>query len=252
MAEDRPGFLGRWARRKTDVLQGKLLDEPTEPPVPVSKAPVAAGPASATPVNANTNAEEARTPQALVPEKLLTLDDVTLLTQESDFRPFMARNVGADVRNAAMKKLFTDPHYNVMDGLDIYISDYSIADPIPESMLRQMVGAKLLKIFGDDDDENHKDDRVDEADKVAKNAVLPAEQETAGPGSPENLGVDAAGRNPTRSASSFEKQPMRSAIPEPDATRGAGVPSLQQEAELPEEPFQAAAQISPSLPHPVR
>ena len=69
------------------------------------------------------------------------------LTQDSDFKPFMARNVGAEVRNAAMKKLFTDPHYNVMDGLDIYIDDYSMPDPIPESMLRQMAGAKLLKIF---------------------------------------------------------------------------------------------------------
>ena len=87
------------------------------------------------------------------PEKLLSLDDVKALTQDSDFKPFMARNVGADVRNAAMKKLFTDPHYNVMDGLDIYIGDYSIADPIPESMLRQMVGAKLLKIFDEPDDE---------------------------------------------------------------------------------------------------
>jgi len=41
-----------------------------------------------------------------------------------------------------------------MDGLDIYIDDYSVADPIPESMLRQMVGAKLLKIFNDDDEKN--------------------------------------------------------------------------------------------------
>ena len=252
MAEDRPGFLGRWARRKTDVLQGKLLDEPTQPPVPVSKAPVAAGPASSAPVNTNADAEEVPTPEALVPEKLLSLDDVTLLTQESDFRPFMARNVGADVRNAAMKKLFTDPHYNVMDGLDIYISDYSIADPIPESMLRQMVGAKLLKIFDDEDDEDHKDDRVDEADKVAENAVLPAEPGTAGLGSPENLGVDAAGRNPTRSASSFEKQPMHAAIPELNATRAAVVPSPQQKAEPPEKLLQEAAQIAPSQPHAVR
>jgi hypothetical protein len=29
------------------------------------------------------------------------------------------------VKNAAMKKLFADPHFNVMDRLDIYIDDYS-------------------------------------------------------------------------------------------------------------------------------
>ena len=76
-----------------------------------------------------------------------------LLTQDSDFTPYMARGVGPDVRNAAMKKLFTDPHYNVMDGLDIYIDDYSKSDPIPQAMLRQMVGAKFLKIFDDEEDQ---------------------------------------------------------------------------------------------------
>ena len=38
--------------------------------------------------------------------------------------------------NAALKKLFSDPHFNVMDGLDTYIDDYGKPDPIPPSMLR--------------------------------------------------------------------------------------------------------------------
>jgi hypothetical protein len=59
--------------------------------------------------------------------------------------------VAPEVRNAAMKKLFTDPHYNVMDGLDIYIDDYSLPSPMPESMLRQMASAKFLKLFEEDD-----------------------------------------------------------------------------------------------------
>jgi hypothetical protein len=72
------------------------------------------------------------------------------LHSESDFSPFTAKTVSPEVRNAAMKKLFTDPHYNVMDGLDIYIDDYSKPDPIPESMLRQMVGAQFLNLFESD------------------------------------------------------------------------------------------------------
>ena len=247
VAEDQPGFLGRWARRKTDVLHGKPLDEPA---VPTGKVPVSTSLASDAPANALSEAVPGSETPA--PEKLLSLDDVKLLTQESDFRPFMARNVGPDIRNAAMKKLFTDPHYNVMDGLDIYIGDYSIADPIPESMLRQMVGAKLLKIFGDEDDEVHKDDRADEADKVAQNAVLPAEQGTVGPGSLENLGVDAAGRDQTRSASFFKEPPVHAAIPELDAACTAAVPSSQQEAEPLEKILQSAAQIASSQPHSVR
>jgi hypothetical protein len=151
VAEEHSGFLGRWARRKTDALQGKPLDEPAAPTKAAPGAGLAGSPAALVPEPASAPAPAM--PPAEPPEKPLSLDDVKALTQDSDFKPFMARNVGADVRNAAMKKLFTDPHYNVMDGLDIYIGDYSIADPIPESMLRQMVGAKLLKIFDEPDDD---------------------------------------------------------------------------------------------------
>ena len=79
-----------------------------------------------------------------------TLEDVQALTPESDFKPFMARDVDPQVKNAAMKKLFSDPHFNVMDGLDTYIDDYSQPDPLPDSMLRQMVSAKFLNLFDDE------------------------------------------------------------------------------------------------------
>jgi hypothetical protein len=46
-----------------------------------------------------------------------------------------------------MKKLFSDPHFNVMDGLDIYIDDYSIAEPIPPSMLEKMYQSTALGLF---------------------------------------------------------------------------------------------------------
>ncbi len=80
------------------------------------------------------------------------MQDVAALQADSDFKPFVARAVAPEVRNAAMKKLFADPHFNVMDGLDIYIDDYSIADPLPASMLRKMASAKFLQLFDDDDE----------------------------------------------------------------------------------------------------
>ena len=82
---------------------------------------------------------------------MLSMDDVKALTQESDYAPFVSRAVSPEVRNAAMKKLFTDPHYNVMDRLDIYIDDYSLPDPLPASMLRQMASAKFLKLFEEEE-----------------------------------------------------------------------------------------------------
>jgi hypothetical protein len=74
---------------------------------------------------------------------------VARLTRDADFSPFVGRQVPADVRNAAMKKLFTDPHYNVMDGLDIYIDDYSQPSPLSAAMMAKMVGAQFLKLVED-------------------------------------------------------------------------------------------------------
>ena len=162
--DDSPaGFLGRWSRRKAEVRQGQAVQEPTSirtdelqatprttqtntPPQTLSTqqaldsstphAPQA--PASADPGEAG--------PETPAP----TLDDVQSLTPESDYSPFMARGVTPDVKNAALKKLFTDPHFNVMDRMDVYIDDYGQPDPIPLAMLRQMNGAKFLNLFDED------------------------------------------------------------------------------------------------------
>jgi hypothetical protein len=79
------------------------------------------------------------------------MDDVNALNADSSFAPFVSREVPPEVRNAAMKKLFTDPHYNLMDGLDIYIDDYSKPDPMPASMLRQLASAKFLNLFDEEE-----------------------------------------------------------------------------------------------------
>ena len=63
------------------------------------------------------------------------LPPVDELTPQSDFSPFMHHKVDGDVRRAALKKLFSDPHFNVMDGLDTYVADYSQPDPLPAGML---------------------------------------------------------------------------------------------------------------------
>jgi hypothetical protein len=54
------------------------------------------------------------------------------------------------VRNAAMKKLFADPHFNVMDGMDTYIDDYSLPDPLSAATLRKMASAQFLKLFDEE------------------------------------------------------------------------------------------------------
>jgi hypothetical protein len=71
---------------------------------------------------------------------------VEQLTPGSDFSDFVRDEVPSEVKNAAMKKLFADPHFNVMDGLDVYIDDYSQPDPLAPSMLRQMASAKFMNL----------------------------------------------------------------------------------------------------------
>ena len=222
MAEDSPGFLGRWSKRKNDVLQGKPLLEPVPVP-PVGESPLATVP------------EPMAVPgEAPAEKKLLTLDDVQLLNKDSDFKPFMSSDVGPQVRNAAMKKLFGDPHFNVMDGLDIYIDDYSKSDPIPESTLRQMASAKFLKLF-DDDDKEDETSRELSASSPRENANKPADEtvaqsldrrEPAGPtpiptketGQPESP-TDLRAIQETHAHIDLRLQPDHAA-PAPDAGRG--------------------------------
>jgi hypothetical protein len=70
------------------------------------------------------------------------MDDVARLTSDSDFSPFVARGVDAAVRRTALKKLFADPHFNAMDGLDVYIDDYTKPSPVSAAMLATLEHAK--------------------------------------------------------------------------------------------------------------
>ena len=98
----------------------------------------------------------------------------------------MGQGVAPEVKNAAMKKLFADPHFNVMDRMDIYIDDYSQPDPLPLAMLRQMNGAKFLNLFEDED-----------KDKAAL-AGSPAEDILQTPGTPvsDDVPVPASAHTP--------------------------------------------------------
>ena len=43
------------------------------------------------------------------------------------------------MKREALKKLFQDPRFNVMDRLDVYIDDYSLPDPISPEVVRQLL-----------------------------------------------------------------------------------------------------------------
>ncbi|KQX19920.1 DUF3306 domain-containing protein [Variovorax sp. Root434] len=149
------GFLGRWSRRKQEVRAAETAVEEKAPPA--APTPVAEAAAALPPEGE----QEAPPP--------LTLADVDALGIESDYKPFLAREVAPEVKNAALRKLFSDPHFNVMDGLDTYVDDYSRSTPVPESVLRQMASAKFLKLFDEaPEDTPPETPDADEAAKVAQ------------------------------------------------------------------------------------
>ena len=129
---DNDGFLSRWSRRKVQAKQNDAAaDEPAQP------VPAVVSPAPDMPIGR-------AQPDAAEQPPLPTLDDVAALGRDSDFTRFVTPEVSGEVRNAALKKLFSDPHFNVMDGLDTYIDDYSKPDPLPAAMLKKMAQAAYL------------------------------------------------------------------------------------------------------------
>ncbi|HUH95016.1 MAG TPA: DUF3306 domain-containing protein [Casimicrobiaceae bacterium] len=113
--------LARWSRRK---LESALQNGATAAESPASAPPV---PAAVAPT--------ALSPTAPSPE----LPAVESLTFDSDFTPFLRPGVDSDLKRAALKRLLRDPRFNVMDGLDVYIDDYTKADPIAPDMLSELI-----------------------------------------------------------------------------------------------------------------
>jgi hypothetical protein len=121
-------FFQRWARRKAEQKDGDIQSEEdgrggnAQASVPRSAD---GAPASAA-------------------EPLPTLDDVARLTRESDYSRFVSKHIDKTIRRAAFKKLFSDPHFNAMDGLDIYIDDYNKFQPLTPAMLAALTHTQSM------------------------------------------------------------------------------------------------------------
>lgn len=174
---DNDGFFSRWSQRKVRARQS---DAPATEAVSAITVPVPAVPPAALSgelePNDGSRKKDAQ-PETSAKAAPPTLDDVAQLTQESDFTRFVTPEVSGDVRNAALKKLFADPHFNVMDGLDTYIEDYNTPDPLPASMLRKMAQNAYLGLA--EPDESSRQAGVEEA-------------LTGAPDSPEDISHECA------------------------------------------------------------
>ncbi|MGW8270111.1 MAG: DUF3306 domain-containing protein [Burkholderiales bacterium] len=114
MAQNREPFLSRWSRRKRTARQ------PTAEP----KSPAR--------------------PETPPPE----LPPIDSLTPESDFSAFMHEQVDEKLRRAALRKLFSDPALNVVDGLDDYAEDFNQLETLAAGAAAGLEHAKRT-LFGD-------------------------------------------------------------------------------------------------------
>ena len=115
-----------------------------------------------------------------------TVEQARQLTPEDDFRAFVQPRVSPEVRNTALRQLFSDPHFNVMDGLDIYIDDYSKPDPLAVGDLARMASAHALRLLKSEPD-------VADAAPLTRGAA-PAEPNTETPSDDADLRLQP---NPT-------------------------------------------------------
>lgn len=141
---DEERFLSRWMRRKAAARQE------AEAPAPVQDEPIPAESAASPQPLEGTEAAVPNLPPAASDEEheppleLPSIDSLQGIA--SDYGAFMRAGVDEQTRGAALKKLFSDPHFHFdqMDKLDIYIDDYGKPDPIPPAMLAGLEQARSL------------------------------------------------------------------------------------------------------------
>lgn len=182
MAAD-DNFLSRWSRRKIEARR-----EPAREPAPAAAPPPAQPPAAAS--------DPVAAPAGPAP-----LPPVESLTPESDFTPFMGKDVDAGTRSRALKALFADPHFNAMDMMDVYVDDYSKPDPLPPGWLEKLQQVSHLgDKAGRDREEAERRRALEEAQAQAEAPAREAEatgasgppETAAGPASPEPAPDDGA------------------------------------------------------------
>lgn len=149
-SEDARGFsLRRWSQRKLAAARATGDASTKSAPsaqAPANEAALAPVPGPAATV-AGTSATVPPDVSGVRPNpsaEVSTLPPVESLTLQSDFTAFLQPDVEAGLKRAALKQLFRDPRFNVMDGLDVYVDDYSKPDPISPEILRQLVQARNI------------------------------------------------------------------------------------------------------------
>ncbi len=162
MSDDEP-FLARWSRRKVEAR-----DQP--PAIPDAPAGIQPLPLAEPAVPRTIENAEPRNRTDDSAPALPALDSLRGL--QSDYREFLKPDVDPGTQRAALKKLFSDPHFNQMDGLDVYIDDYGKFEPMSAAVSASLAANKYLRVVDHLLSE-------DPAEKVVKASAPVAEEPAA-------------------------------------------------------------------------
>ncbi len=197
-------FLSRWSRRKTQAREQPGPTDRTDAPLAgvTPAAPSAMAPHAEAPERSdvsNRSAEAGATARANdradnqqgTSEALPSIDSLRGL--DSEYGEFLKPEVGEDTRRAALKKLFADPHFNQMDGLDVYIDDYNKFEPMPAAVASSLAAFHRLSVFDHLASEQSKTEPSVDPDEGNANVASTAARSDDGLAQQSEQGQNAAG-----------------------------------------------------------
>jgi hypothetical protein len=174
--------LRRWSQRKLEAARAET-QSPQSPIAPVDVTATGQLPAG----RAHAALEPAGSTTASTQSTSAELPAIESLTIDSDYAPFFKPQVDESIKRAALKQLFRDPRFNIMDGLDTYIDDYTQPDPIPSAMLEDLM---QRRVFFSPSAETDPRERV--IDESAGDHAASSAEAIAPPVAPANAVQDAA------------------------------------------------------------
>ena len=183
-------FLERWSRLKRQAEEPSALGvggTPLSDELPAATgtpAPDESGAQAADGAGETRPSRGEPAADALPPVETLSLD--------ADFTGFLKKEVGEPLRRAALRKLFSDPHFNRMDGLDVYIDDYNVADPIPPEVMSRL--RQFQTFLGDEPEQRGPDAAAADLRCADDSCSVSGSAPDAGGGRTAEVAARAAGR----------------------------------------------------------
>lgn len=186
MSDDLSDRLARWSRRKHAARQAERGGpDPDQLEVPernaIDSAEPAGAPADVLPADGQPTPAE-QTPDADEPPQLTPLEE---LTADSDYSQFLAKGVPAELKRAALRKLWTSaPVFACLDGLNDYDEDYNaINKPITLADTNYSVGRGYLDLDAPELKPAEAHDAGDSEEILSEEKARPSERGTAQDGS---------------------------------------------------------------------